>query len=175
MIWTLYKTKQIALSSLFGVAIFVSKIVLPTPFDKMIVVIQTLFLALGSLLFRRMGATFVASIGGLLTTIWRFTFFPFSLIFAMLYGVLVDVSFHVFQVRVYLENGKSERIVLSLTLSTAVIGVLTTYVMMMLDLMPRIPTLYAMIIIVGVVNGVIAAYFASFIWKRFLKDLIEYF
>jgi uncharacterized membrane protein len=157
------------------VAVFVSKMMLPTPFDKMIVVVQALFLALGSLLLGRMGATFVASIGGLLTTIWRFTFFPFSLIFAIFYGILVDISFHAFRVRAYLESGKSERIVLSLMLSTTVIGIFTAYVMMMLNLIPKIPMLYATIIIVGVINGVIAAYAASFIWKRYLKSLTEYF
>lgn len=59
------RTKTIAIVTLFGVVIFVSKSVIPNPLDKMFVIIQALFLALGSLLLGRMGATYTATIGGL--------------------------------------------------------------------------------------------------------------
>ncbi|MEM3484730.1 MAG: hypothetical protein QXI12_03835 [Candidatus Methanomethyliaceae archaeon] len=80
---TLPRTKRVAFIALFGVIVFASKII-PTPIDKMFVIVQALLLALGSLLLGRIGATYIATVGGLLTTIWRPSFAPFSLIFAII-------------------------------------------------------------------------------------------
>lgn len=167
------KTKSIAMGTLFGVVIFVSKMALPTPIDKMFVVIQALLLALGSLLLGGVGATYVASIGGLLTTIWRPAFAPFSLIFAIVYGLLVDSFFHLFKIRASYGDVRTGRLVMSLTLSTAAIGLLSTYVMTSIGLMPMMPILYFIIIVVGIVNGAVAGYLASFVWNRYLKRLVK--
>lgn len=162
------KTWRITIAPIFGVVIFVFKIVLPTPIDKMFVIIQALLLALGSLLLGRMGATYVATIGGLLTTVWRVVFAPFSLIFAVVYGLLVDGFFYMFKVRVPHGDVKTSRLVASLTLSTVAIGLLSTYIIVSIGLMPMIPILYLIIIVVGIVNGAAAGYLSSFLWKRYL-------
>ncbi len=64
-------TWRVALIALFGVIVFVSKVVIPSPIDKMTIVVQALFLILGSLLLRRLGATSVAAIGASLTILLR--------------------------------------------------------------------------------------------------------
>lgn len=156
------ETKRIAIATIFGTVIFVFKIVLPTPIDKMFVITQALLLALGSLLLGKMGATYVATVGGLLTTVWRVAFAPFSLIFAVVYGVLIDVFFYVFKVRVPHGDVKTSRLVASLTLSTAAIGLPSTYITVSIGLMPMIPILYLIIIVIGIVNGAAAGYLASF-------------
>ena len=162
------KSVRVAMVATFGVIIFASKVILPTPIDKMFVIIQAFLLALGSLLLGRMGATYVATVGGLLTMIWRATFAPFSLIFAVAYGLMVDSSFYAFKVRVS-QDVKTSRLVASLTLSTVAIGLLTTYITVSIGLMPMIPILYLIIFIVGIVNGAVAGYLASLTWKRYLQ------
>ena len=112
-----------------------------------------------------------ACVGGLLTTLWRAGFAPFSLIFAITYGLLVDSFFHLLKVRVPNGGVRTSRVITSLMLSSAVIGLLTTYVMVTIGLMPMMPTLYLIIIIVGIVNGTVAGYLTSLIWNRYLKDL----
>jgi len=72
---------------MFGVAVFISKIALPSPFDKTLVAFQALFLTLGALL---MGATYVSFVGGVLTAFWRASMAPFTLAFALMYGLLID-------------------------------------------------------------------------------------
>ena len=58
-------TRRITMATLFGVLIFVSKIIIPTPFDKMAIAPQTLLLTLGFLSIGPLGATYVAVVGGL--------------------------------------------------------------------------------------------------------------
>jgi hypothetical protein len=60
----------------------------------MLIIIQGFFLAISSLLLGRLGATSVSIISGFLTTVWRVGFAPFSLIFAVLYGLLIDSFFY---------------------------------------------------------------------------------
>jgi len=43
------RSRKIALAIMFGVAVFISKVALPSPVDKMAIGFQALFLALGSL------------------------------------------------------------------------------------------------------------------------------
>lgn len=68
--------RRIILMTLFSVLIFIPKLLLPTPLDKLLFIIQALVLGLGALLLGKLGATYTSFIGGLLTTILRPTFFP---------------------------------------------------------------------------------------------------
>jgi hypothetical protein len=164
------KSKRIAFAAIFGIVIFISKI-LPTPIDKMFIFVQGFLLATSSLLLGRLGATYVALIGGLLTTVWRVGFAPFSLIFAVLYGLLTDSFIYFFKVRLPHRDVKTNRLVVSLTLSTAVVGLLSTYTTVLMGLMPMTSILYLIIIVVGIISGAVAGYFVSFLWK---KHLIRY-
>lgn len=164
------RSQHIALISVFGVLVFISKMVLPTPFDKMIVIVQALLLALGSLILDKVGATSVACIGGLLTTLWRPMYAPFSLLFALIYGLLVDLSFKIFKVKKP-DGVRTIRAVISLALSTALIGLPSSILMVEWEVMPRIPGLYAFIVIIGIVNGALAGYFSSSIWNKYFHNL----
>ena len=136
----------------------------------MFIFIEALLLALGSFVLGGLGATYVASIAGLLTTLWRPSFAPFSLIFAILYGILVDILFYLLKVRTS-GNIKTGRLVISLTLSTTAIGLQSTYVMVTLGFIPMMTILYIIILIGGIINGIAAGYIASFIWNKYLKNL----
>ena len=153
---------------MFGTLIFISKVFIPTPIDKMLVIFEVLPLALGSLMLGGMGATNVGAVGGLLLTVLRVAYAPFSLIFAITYGALIDIFFIVFQVRMAHKKIRTIGVIISLTLSTTIVGLLSTYTAVSLGLMPMIPSLYLVILLVGIANSVAAGYITSFLWRRYL-------
>ena len=164
------KTKRIALATLFGAIIFLSKVVVPSPIDKMFIGVHALLLALGALLLRRMGGTHVAIIGGFLTALWRISFAPFTFIFALLYGLFVDLFFFVFKVNTTEDNVKTSRLVVTMTVSTALVGLISYYTTVFpFGLLPRNPMLELSILVVGALNGSVAGYFTSIIWNKYLK------
>jgi len=149
---------------------FVSIGFLPSPFDKILIVFQALAFALGSLIITRGGATYVSLINGVLLTILRIEFFPFSLIFSLIYGFMVDGSFYIFKVKT--KNGVSgTRLIAALIIVTAITGLTSMYITTLTGLMPMINVLYFAILAIGVLNGAVAGYLALIIWKRFLIQL----
>lgn len=165
------ETKRLALSTLLGVVVFLSKTLVPSPFDKMFIVVQALILTLGGLLLRRMGATYVAVVGGVLTAFWRAESAPFTFVFALLYGLFVDGFLFIFKVNPTNDGVKTNSLVVSITLSTALIGLLSNYAAVAFGLLPRNPMLEVGILIVGTLNGIAAGYLASIIWNRYLKNV----
>ncbi|MCX8191719.1 MAG: hypothetical protein N3F06_02790 [Nitrososphaerales archaeon] len=168
----LSKVKRVAIASIFSVLMFVYKMVLmvlPTPIDKMFIFIQALLFAISSLMLGRMGATYVATISGLLVTIWRPAFAPFSLLFSIMYGILIDIFFYLFKVKMPHGGVKTNRTILSLTVSTAMIGSIALYVTFMISLIPISPILHFSVIVLGTINGAVAGYLTSFIWNRYLR------
>ena len=161
-----------ALATLLGVVLFLSKTVVPSPIDKMLIVVHALLLALGALLLRKMGATYVAVIGGVLTALWRTALAPFTFVFALLYGLFVDIFFFIFKVNTSGGNVKTSRLVASMTASTALVGLLSYYVtVFLLGLLQRNPILEASMLVIGTLNGIAAGYLASIIWNRYLKNV----
>ena len=166
------ETKRIALTTLFGAVIFLSKMVVPSPMDKMFVGVQALLLALGGLLVKRMGATYVAIVGGFLTALWRVSFAPFTFVFDVLYGLFVDSFFLIFQVDAAGGTVKTSTVVVSMIISTALVGVISYYVTVFLfGLLERNLVLELGMLVVGVLNGLVAGYFTSIIWNRHLKNV----
>lgn len=163
--------RRIAAATLFGVIIFLSKAIPPSPIDKMLVIVQALLLALSSLLLGRMGATYVATIGGLLTQIWRPGLFPFSLIFAVAYGLMVDGFFYIFKVKTSSGDVRVGRLIVALMLSTGITGISTMYVTVVLGFMPWLPWLYLAILVVGTFSGFLAGYLAQLLWKKYFAKL----
>jgi len=165
------QTKRVAVATLFGAALFVTKAVVPSPIDKMFIFVHALLLALGALLLRRMGATFVSVIGGVLTAFWRIPLAPFSFVFALLYGLLVDGFFFIFKVNTTGREVNTGRLIASMTLSTALVGLLSYYVtVFFLGLLQTNPVLEVVILVVGSLNGTAAGYFTSVIWNKYLEN-----
>ena len=103
-------------------------------------------------------------------TVQRIEFFPLSIVFSLLYGVMIDFSFYAFKVRAK-NNVSGTRLIAALTIVTAITGLASTFVTTLMGLMPMIPVLYFAILAIGVLNGVVAGYLALIIWKRFLIQL----
>ncbi|MCX8205173.1 MAG: hypothetical protein N3H31_05935 [Candidatus Nezhaarchaeota archaeon] len=165
------RSKKIALAPLLGAVIFASKVVLPTPIDKAFIFLQALLLSLSSLLLGRMGATYVATLSGLLVTAWRPIFAPFSLVFSVIYGASIDVFLYLLKARAPHGSVRTVRAVLSVALGTLITGAVALYVTVEVGLMPMMPTLYLAITALGAINGAAAGYFASLLWNKHLRHL----
>ena len=160
-------SRRLILVTLLGTIAFVSTGFVPSPFDKIFIVFQALTLALGSLILARGGATYVAMINGVLVTLLRIEYVPFSFLFSLLYGVLVDSTFSIFNVRAN-NDVSGTRLILALTLVTAITGLTSMYSTTLIGLMPINPVLYLAILAGGVLSGAVAGYLTRLIWKRFI-------
>ena len=156
---------------MFGVIIFISKILLPAPINDIFVVVQALLLAISSLVIGKFGATYTALINGLLVTIMTVSFAPFGLIFSLVYGITIDGFLYAFKAE---EGGKVKtvRSIAALTISSTITGLSSMYVTTMLGLVPMVPILYLIIILTGILNGALAGYLTPIVWNKYL---IHYF
>jgi len=165
-------SRRIAIATLFGALVFVSKIIVPTPFDKMAIAPQALLLALGFLLTGGLGATYVAAVSGLLTAIWRAPFAPFTIAFSLMYGLLLDGFCHAMKVKGSDASVKRGRLVAAVTVSTVIVGLSSYYVtVFVFGILPRNLFIEFIILIVGALNGLVASYLALHVWSRITKRL----
>jgi hypothetical protein len=168
------KSKRLALATLFGVLIFVSKIPLVTPLDKAAIVVQALLLPLGYLVMGRFGATYVSAVGGLLTAILRPALSPFTLLFALIYGLLTDGLCTLLKVQA--SQLSTLKLTVSMCVSTALIGLLSYYTTVyILTLLPRNPMLEVVILVSGTLSGLVGGYLAAKIWVRYLSKIVARF
>ena len=158
----------------FAVLVFISKIFVPTPLDKVLIVFQALFLGLGSIMLAPLGATLVSTIGGVLTSAWRAPFAPFTFGFAVLYGLLVDAFSMLFKAKA--ENGfvQARRLVAAVTMATAITGMASYYTTVyVLSLLPRNIVLETAILAIGVLNGLAGGYLATLLWSKAVRHLVS--
>jgi len=90
------KITRLFIAALFGSIIFVTRLFVPPPIDKMLIAVDAVLLALSALFIKKVGATYAGAVGGALTGLWRPSLLPFSLIYAFLYGVMVDAFLFLF-------------------------------------------------------------------------------
>lgn len=168
----IHDTKRLAVTALFGVIIFVTKTLAPSPINKMLIGVHAFVIAIGALLAGKWGATFVSLIEGILTASWNIALAPFTLIFSLSYGLLVDLSFSLFRVNAEKGEVKTGRLIISMTVSTMLVGFMSYYVTVhQLELMPRSLPLEAIILFVGTASGALAGYFASLFWNKHLRNV----
>ncbi len=165
------KSKRLALATLFGVLIFVSKIPLVTPLDKAVIVVQALLLPLGYLVMGRLGATYVSVVGGLLSAILRPALSPFTLLFALIYGLLTDGFCILFKVRS--SQLSTLRLTVSMGISTTLIGLISYYTTVyVFTLLPRNPVVELVILVSGTLCGLVGGYVAAKIWRKYLSNVV---
>ncbi len=164
-------SKKVAVITLLGTVAFVSNGFLPSPIDKMLIGIQALCFSLSALLFTKGGAIYASFIAGLLLSVLRIGFFPFSLIFSVFYGLLIEGFFHFFKVN-DTKGVKPRRLILLLTVATGITGVVSMYLTTMMGVLPMMPSIYLAIIVVAILNGVIAGYLTTKIWSKYLSHLL---
>lgn len=161
-----HRTRRIILMTMLGVLVFIPKILLPTPIDKVLFIFQALVLSLAAILLDKLGATYTAFVGGLLTTIIRPAFFPLTLIFAVIYGLMIDGLFILLKVKS--PTGiKHRRLVLSTTLGTVIIGLIAYYLTVhVMSILPRSIVMEIIILVCGAIGGAVGAWLASILLKK---------
>lgn len=164
--------RKLITAALFGVAIAVIKGPFQPPYADLLIIVEAPILGLSFLLLGRGGATYTELINGLIQSTLKASFFPFSLIAALFYGVQVDVYCWLFRARV---GGKAsaKRMFASLGLASTVTGMLAAYFSIMLGIVPYTPSLfevvYIPIIVWGVLSGAVGGAVSARIWEKNLK------
>ena len=164
-------SKKLALASVFGVLIFVTKTVLPAPINKVVIIIHALLLALGALLLGKMGATYVSAVSGILTAIWNVALAPISFLFAIVYDLLVDGFNFILKVNSSNRKINTWRLMATMTLSTTIVGLMSYFMTLWMDLIPRNLPMEIGMLLIGLFSGVVAGYIASIIWNTYLRKL----
>jgi hypothetical protein len=131
-----------------------------------VIVVQALLLGLGALLLTPFGATLVATVGGLLTASYTSHLALFSVVFAVIYGLLVDGLIAIFRARTSETEINAHRFALAITVSTAVIGFIAFGTTVALGLLPRNPPAEVIILIGGILSGLAGGYLDVIIWRR---------
>jgi hypothetical protein len=166
-------SRRIALGAIFGAMILVTNGFIPAPDSDFLIIIQSLLLALSFLVVGRGGASYTGVVSGLLITVVKLGFFPVDLVFATLFGVLVDVLGTLFRVQ---RDGiaSSLRLTLCMMVSTGVVGLGAFYVSVFafpasFKDVPHDPITDLTILIFGVVSGAAAGAIAARLWNRNLR------
>jgi hypothetical protein len=173
-------TRKLATATLFGVVIAVVKAPFTFPVTDYLIIIEVPILALSFLLLGRGGATFTGFINGVLQSAVKVAFFPYDLIFAVSYGVLVDVFGSLLKVR---NEGKTsaKRLTVALGLASTVLGVSIAYVFLALNLSPGLgltgystatllEVVYIPIVIWGIASGALGGFVSARLWEKNLKS-----
>src|SRR5271169_4828419 len=136
---------------------------IPAPTSDFLIVFQSLFLALSYLVVGRGGATYVGVVSGALITSVKVGFFPVDLVFATMFGVLVDVL------------ATTLRLIVCMMISTGVVGLAAFYVSVMafpsaFTAVPHDPITDLTILVFGVVSGAVAGAIGARLWNRNLMS-----
>src|SRR4030065_1240923 len=108
------KATRLLIAAFFGSIIFVTRLFVPPPIDRLLIAVDAVLLALSALFIKKVGATYVGAVSGVLTGLWLPSFLPFSVVFAFLYGVIVDAFLFLFKVNATGEGVNRNRLVAAL-------------------------------------------------------------
>ena len=164
--------RKLITAALFGVVIAVIKGPFQPPYADLLIIVEAPILGLSYLLLGRGGATYTELINGLIQSTFKASFFPFSLLAALFYGVQVDLYSWLFRAKVG-EKASAKRMFASLGLASTITGILAAYLSFMLGIVPYSPSLFAVIyipiIVWGVLSGAVGGALSARIWERNLK------
>jgi len=167
------RNRKIATATVFGGIAFVATAFLPSPLSDLLIIIPSFFVALGFIVLGRGGGTYVALVDGLLTTPFKLSFAPFSLIFALILGFLVDAFATAFKAKKNSEV-RTGMLTLATTLSTAITGVAAYYITVKVTgILNTSFSIAATILVFGIISGAAAGFLASKIWNRNLRSTFE--
>jgi hypothetical protein len=135
-------------------------------------VVQAVILALSTFFVGKTGATYVGLIGGFLSALARPAFGPFTFVFTLLFGVLVDGFSFAFKVSSTKEGVSRNRVILAVMFSTAIIGFVSYYTTAVyLRLIDLSPMMSGLVIFVATGSGISAGYAAAYLWNKYLKNI----
>ena len=166
------KAIRLFLIALFSAIIFVINFFVPLPINYLLIVVEAVMLALSSLFVRTIGATYVGIVGGVLSALSQPAFGPFTFLFTFLFGFLVDIFSFAFKVSTKEDGVNRNRVILTMTFSTAIIGFTSYYVTSVyLKIVEFTPMLSGLVIFVATGSGISAGYAAAYLWNKYLKNI----
>jgi hypothetical protein len=166
------KAYRLFIISLFGSIMFVTRVFVPSPIDKILIVVDAVLLALSSLFIKTAGATYVGAVGGILTSLWRPALIPFSIIYELLFGVMVDASLILFRVKATNEGVNRNRLMIAMAVNTLLIGFITYFASTIFpQIVVQSQALDMIVAFMGPVTGAVAGYAAAYLWNKYLKGI----
>jgi uncharacterized membrane protein len=166
------KAKRLFIAALFGSIIFVMNFFVPPPISYLLIVVQAVILALSNFFVGKAGATYVGLVGGFLSALARPAFGPITFLFTLLFGVMVDVFSLVFKVTSTTEGVNRNKVIFTMTFSTAIIGFASYYTTAVhLRLFELDPMISGLVIFVATGSGISAGYAAAYLWNKYLKSI----
>jgi hypothetical protein len=164
--------RRVTIAAIFAGLIFVSKVFVPTPFDKALILPQATLLSLASLILPKLGGAATATVSGLLMTAWRPSFTPLSLLISVLFGVLMDLFINISKAKNHDGDIRLGRLLAATSIATALTGFVSYYTTVyLMAFMPPNPLIDAMILLGGIVSGFASGLAALVIWKR-IKHIV---
>jgi hypothetical protein len=182
------KLSQLFITALFGAIIFVVNVFLPPPINYLLIVVEAVLLALSGLFIRKVGATYVGAVGGLLTALGSPALGPFTFLFTLIFGVLVDAFLFIFRITASRQGVNRNRLMAAMAVSTMLIGILTYSAFALFPqfiplakefssvglvglFIQRSTMLDALVLFMGPVTGAVAGYAASYLWNKYLRNI----
>ena len=156
---------------------------LPPPLNYILIVVEAVLLALSGLFIRKVGATYVGAVGGLLTALGNPALGPFTFFFTLLFGILVDAFFFIFGINASRQGVNRNRLMAAMAVSTMLIGILSYSAFAVFPqfipfargsglFIQRSTMLDALVLFMGPVTGIVAGYAASYLWNKYLRHVI---
>ena len=168
----MHKITRLLVASFFAAIMFITRFFVPTPIDKILIVLDAMLLALSALTVKKIGATYVAAVGGALVGLWRPSLLPFSFVFFLVYGCLVDLFLFLFRVKATAEGVNRNRLMAAMALNTLMIGFLSYYSVTLFPmLIPSFPALDMIVAFMGPATGATAGYAAAYLWNKYLRAM----
>lgn len=166
------KGTRLIIAAFFGSIIFVSRLFVPVPLDRLLIAVDAVLLALSGLFIKNYGAIYVAVVGGSLVGLARPSLLPFSFAFFVLFGCFVDLSFFLWRIRATPEGVDRKRLMIAMAFSTLLIGFLSYYAITLFpQLIPSSPMLDLIVAFMGPATGATAGYAAAYLWNKYLKNI----
>jgi len=161
------------IAAFFASIIFVTRFFVPPELDKLLIPVDAVLLALSALFVRNVGATYVGAVGGALVGLLRPSLLPFSFLFILLYGCLIDLFLFLFRVHATAEGVNRNKLMIAMAFNTLLIGFLSYYTVTLFPtLIPSVPALDMIVAFMGPATGATAGYAASFLWNKYLRSIV---
>ena len=143
--------------------------------------VEAVLLAISGLFIKKLGATYVGAVGGLLTALGSPALGPFTFFFTFLFGVLVDASCLFSELRLP-EGVNRNRLMAAMAISTMLIGIISYSAFCYLPavhscaglsglFIQRSPMLDALVLFMGPATGLVAGYATAYLWNKYLRHI----
>jgi hypothetical protein len=181
----LQRLNRLFITALFGSIIFIINAFLPPPINYVLIVVQAVLLALSGLFVKRLGATYVGAVGGLLTALGSPALGPLTFLFSFLFGALTDGSLILFRINATSEGVNRNRLMIAMAIATMLIGIISyssfaffpQFVPLAREFsgfglfIHRSTVLDMIVLFMGPATGIVAGYAAAYLWNRYLRHI----